>query len=236
MADEGKIADQAVKFAKQNRKRIAREIIESGGYESEENPVSVFMAGSPGAGKTEASQALLSRFEEDILRIDPDEMRGYFEAYDGKNSNLFQGATSIIVERTLDLAFKRSLTFVLDGTLSHHEIAHRNVKRALSKGRTVQILYVHQDPVQAWRFVLLREEEDGRHIPMDSFINQYFESRRVPNMLKEEFGKRLRLDVLLKNLDGTDRKYMNNVAKIDYFLPRSYDRESIRRLLEEVNC
>ena len=43
-------------------------------------PVSIFMAGSPGAGKTEASKALVREFR-DPVRIDPDELRSEFKQY-----------------------------------------------------------------------------------------------------------------------------------------------------------
>lgn len=65
------------------------------------------MAGSPGAGKTEASKALLEEFVEKgrkVLRIDPDDLRSEFEHYSGNNSWLFQPAVSILVEKIHDLA------------------------------------------------------------------------------------------------------------------------------------
>ncbi|WP_349306189.1 zeta toxin family protein [Pseudomonas sp. PCH44] len=59
-------------------------------------PVSVFMSGSAGAGKTEASIELLNLFsDQPILRIDPDELRNEFADYQGGNAYLFQGAVSI---------------------------------------------------------------------------------------------------------------------------------------------
>ena len=86
------------------------------------------MAGSPGAGKTEASIALLERrefSESRILRIDPDELHKEFEEYRGDNSWIFQGAVSILVEKVLDLAFKQKQSFLLDGTLSNYEIENK---------------------------------------------------------------------------------------------------------------
>jgi len=46
-----KIIESAVAFAKKNRTKIARELTDKTKYPAEENPVSVFMAGSPGAGR-----------------------------------------------------------------------------------------------------------------------------------------------------------------------------------------
>ena len=83
--EEQKIADEAVSFAKSNKKNIARRRADKALYPPElGEPVSVFMAGSPGAGKTEASIALLNLFTDTaILRIDPDELRSEFDAYAG---------------------------------------------------------------------------------------------------------------------------------------------------------
>ena len=90
-AEELKIKENAEEYARLNKNQIAKDITSK--YESELNPVSVFMAGSPGAGKTESSIWLikeLSKKENSILRIDPDELRKHFAEYTGKNSDLFQ--------------------------------------------------------------------------------------------------------------------------------------------------
>lgn len=69
---------------------------------------------------------------------------------------MFQRAVVSIVEKVPDEAFKRHQSFILDGTLSNYEVASRNVGRAVASGRVVQILYVYQEPCQAWRFVKRR--------------------------------------------------------------------------------
>lgn len=62
-AREERIREDAIAFAKANKKQIAKSLTDD--LPSEKDPVSVFMAGSPGAGRTEASLALLSEFEAD---------------------------------------------------------------------------------------------------------------------------------------------------------------------------
>ncbi len=191
------------------------------------------MAGSPGAGKTEASKELLNEFSADkaILRIDPDELRAEFTDYDGTNAWLFQGATSILVEKVLDFALDQSQSFVLDGTLSHYDVAERNIKRSLRKGRVVQILYVYQEPRLAWEFVQAREAKEGRRVPPEQFVDQYFAARETVNRLKREFGAEIRVDLLLKNNDGSNRFYRNGVDQIDYHIPEKYDRNDVLALV-----
>lgn len=181
-----RLKQKAIEFARNNKKRIARELTDPAIYLPEDEPVSVFMAGSPGAGKTEASISLLEALETDganVLRIDPDELRARFSDYDGSNSWLFHAAVSILVERIHDEALRQKQSFILDGTLASYKVAEKNIERSLSKGRVVQILYVYQDPKLAWQFVLAREGKEGRRIRREDFIEQYFSARENVNKL-----------------------------------------------------
>jgi UDP-N-acetylglucosamine kinase len=206
-------------------------------YQPEENPVSVFMAGSPGAGKTEASKALIADLQpegSEILRIDPDDLREEFEDYTGGNSYLFQRAVSILVEKLHDFALKQKQSFLLDGTLSNHEIAEKNIGRSLDKKRFVQILYVYQEPALAWRFVVAREKLEGRRIPPEQFVEQYFAARDVVNSLKALFEKKIQVDLLLKNVDGSNRVYRANIDEIDNFEPEKYTRSEVESIIRTL--
>jgi adenylylsulfate kinase-like enzyme len=131
---EIEISEEALRFARSNKKSIARRVADRAIYPPEESPVSVFMAGSPGAGKTEASIALVNLFADaSILRIDPDELRKEFAAYQGANSWLFQRGVSVLVEKIIDHALDQRQSFLLDGTLSNFKVARRNIERSLKK-------------------------------------------------------------------------------------------------------
>ena len=166
-----------------------------------------------------------------MIRIDPDELRENFEHYDGTNSWMFHRAVSVLVARMLDLVFKQSQSFLLDGTLANYELAKQNVERSLKRKRFVQILYVYQEPNLAWRFVMDREATEGRRIPAESFVEQYFGARQTVNRLKSCFGERIRVDLLLKNTDGSNRFYKSGVDQIDYHIPESYDRHRVVALV-----
>ena len=134
------IKNEAIRFARKNKKEIAKRLTNPQVFLPDQEPVSVFMAGSPGAGKTEASKALLDELENveksrKVLRIDPDELRSEFEHYSGDNAWLFQPAVSILVDKIHDLALKQRQSFILDGTLSNHEKALENITRSLEKKR-----------------------------------------------------------------------------------------------------
>lgn len=232
---EQRIWDDAMKFARSNKKLIARRLTAIDVYPPEDEPVSVFMSGSPGAGKTEASVALVNLFTNSpILRIDPDELRNEFDEYQGGNAYLFQGAVSILVSKILDCALAQRQSFLLDGTLARLDVARSNVDRSLAKGRFVQVLYVYQNPLLAWEFVKARERAEGRRILIDHFVEQYFSARDVVNALKLEYGKDVHVDLLLKHIDNSDRLYKAGVEKIDYHIPERYTREQLIAALGAV--
>lgn len=230
---EERTQQEALDYARSNKKVIARRMTDPSVFLSEENPVSVFMAGSPGAGKTEASIELLDALDgTPIIRIDPDELRTEFKGYDGTNAWLFQKAVSVLVEKIHDMALDQGQSFLLDGTLSNYEKSRDNVKRSLRKGRVVQLLYVYQEPLLAWKFVQAREEAEGRRILREDFLNQYFAARDVVNRLKQEFGKDIRVDLLLKNNDNSNRMYKAGVDQIDHHIPEKYTRSDVVELLK----
>ena len=237
MTDDEHIEREVVEFAKTHKKEIARELTDIKRFPPDATPVSVFMAGSPGAGKTESSLRLIERLSGDghsVLRIDADDLRTRFGNYTGKNSTLFQYATSIIADKMQDLAIEQCQNYVFDGTLSNLERARENIKRSLDHGRVVQVLYVYQDPLQAWKFVLAREQRDGRTIPKESFVDQYFLARENANILKREFGRQIRIDLIVKNIDGTDFKYKENISDIDSHMSERYTQDTLRQLLSET--
>ncbi|WP_122544540.1 zeta toxin family protein [Pseudomonas viridiflava] len=234
--DEKRLWNETIKFARQNKKAIGRKLTSLDLYPAEDQPVSVFMSGSPGAGKTEASIALLNLFtSSSILRIDPDELRAEFDLYTGGNAYLFQGGISILISKIIDLALSQQQSFLLDGTLAKIDIARSNVERSLEKGRYVQVLYVYQNPLLAWEFVKAREQAGGRRILADHFVEQYFSARDVVNTLKLEYGKHVHVDLLLKHIDNSARLYKAGMDRIDYHIPERYTRDELAAALENVS-
>lgn len=176
----------------------------------------------------------MGRFEAASVRIDPDLLRAEFPAYTGDNSYMFQRAVSVLVDKLHDQVLKQNQTFLLDGTSSNFAIVARNVIRSLGKQRFVLILYVYQDPALAWAFVRAREQVEGRHIPQDEFVRQYFGAREVVNRLKVQFGHAVTVDVLIKNEYGVTRMYKENIRRVDDHIPEKYDQASLTRMLNTL--
>lgn len=237
--EELAIEVRAIAFAKANRTRIAREHACVETYPGEDHPVSIFMAGSPGAGKTEVSKALIGGMEDrgaKALRIDPDDLRGYFPEYCGNNSRLFQRGVNTIVERLHDLVLAQRQSFLLDGTLSNPAVGKRNVERSLRHNRLVVIVYVYQEPRLAWEFVKARELTEGRSIPKAEFIRQLFAAKETVLELKKTFRLQIRVDVIVKNTDGTNKSEELNAdaAKIDALVTIGYSHDQLDQILTEA--
>jgi len=79
--------------------------------------------------------------------------------------------------------------------------------------------------------VQAREKVEGRRIRLDTFIEQYFAAREVVNLLKVKFGKAIQIDILLKDYDGSNKVYKDNVDRIDNHVPEKYSRVELEKEL-----
>tara|TARA_A100001391_G_scaffold193102_1_gene167959 strand:+ start:473 stop:1231 length:759 start_codon:yes stop_codon:yes gene_type:complete len=224
------IEEEAKAHAKSIRKTVAADLLASPIGDDEDPPLTIFMSGAPGAGKTEASREMTKEFN--ILIVDPDDFRPLFPEYTGGNSRLFQGGVSLIVSRVFDVLVKSRKSFLLDGTSANLGVVRSNIKRSLDKGREVRLWYVYQDPIASWEFVKAREEIEGRGIPLKAFLDQYFKSRLVASEVKREFGDVLSVDVLVKSFNETDTEFYENVGSVDDVCPQSRTYDDLLDALE----
>ena len=235
MEESEKIKEAAVVYARKEKERIATECLCKQNYVKETAPVSVFMAGSPGAGKTESSKNLIKNFTAPIVRIDPDELREYFRhlGYNGTNSSCYQGASTILAERIHDYCIDRCHSFIFDTTFAHITKAESNVARSIKHKRPVQILYVYQEPALAWKFVCAREKEEGRNILPEVFVQDYFKARENVNFIKKKYPE-IKIQLIIKNIDNSTLEFKDNVDNIDTYLPERYSIEEVRQLTKNV--
>lgn len=238
MTDE-EVRAQAVKFARRNKVKIAKELTDTAIYAPDIAPVSVFMAGSPGAGKTEFSRSLIKILEGDrerrVVRIDGDEVRPLIPGYTGGNSHLFQGAISLVVEKMHDLVLHNRQSFVLDSTLAKYEKAADNIRRSLKKSRAVFIFYIYQKPEVAWRFTQARETAEGRNIPKEAFIEQFIGSRSTATKIFDEFKDKIMLFLVKKNFeDNSDEstyRITGGKEQFDRIIGEEYTEEKLKKYL-----
>ncbi len=194
--------------------------------ESADVPVSIFMAGSPGAGKTEVSKQLVKQFHNKPVRIDADEIRPLCPGYNGLNAHLFQKAATRGVHLLYDFALHANLNVILNGTFAYAG-ALTNIQRSVDRGRIVRVVFVYQNPFTAWRFTKKREALEGRRVSREVFIDAFLSSQNQVNEAKAQFGDRIRLSVLVKNYETGLGRFELNVDKIDPFLGESYTRSQL---------
>lgn len=196
MSPEELISENAIKFVKSHKKELIEKFAGTV-QQAKGKPYSFFMAGSPGAGKTEFSKRLIPSFEkggiDQILRIDADDIRVFLPGYTGNNSKLFQGAISVAVAKLYDHALEKKTNFLLDGTFSNLRIAQENIQRSIDHGRMVVVFYIFLDPKTAWDLTSKREALEGRNIPKEAFVSHLFNSYGTVKLVKEQFGDQVTL-------------------------------------------
>ncbi len=174
--NEEEISKKAVKYINKNKELLIERFANSMDHVPEELPMTIFMAGSPGAGKTEFSKELAEFYNNTAVRIDADDIRNFFEDYDGLNAHVFQKAVSIGVDILYRFCLANNFNIILDGTFAHKRVSG-NIQKSLDKNRRVFIAFIYQRPEVAWNFTENRELVDHRKITKDSFIRTFLQSR-----------------------------------------------------------
>ena len=54
------------------------------------------------------------------------------------------------------------------------------------------------------------------------------------NRLKDEWGDKISVDLLVKNLDGRNQFYKDNIDCIDYHLHEPYDRAAVSAITKSI--
>lgn len=257
-SEEIKIQNEAIEHIKKNKEKLIKDFIIS------KNPlrvgfITIFMAGSPGAGKTEFSQRYIpiaidkndQKFTEwlqkinidiksvdcALIRIDVDEIRGFFPQYkktDNQtgargNAHVVQKAANKGLDILRDYCLANQISFLHDGTFGNYETMKKIINKSLRADRDVQIFYLYQDPLQAWEFTKAREHVEGRNIIKEKFIEQYFNSKDNVIKIKQEFGSKVKIHCVLKNNQNKDEKIEFNVHDIDQFFVTQYNKGTIQK-------
>ncbi len=221
--------DFSVHYAKENKKILVSSIIDE--KEKEEEKTAIFMAGSPGAGKTEVTQTLMA-LNNNLCVIDADKFRELFPGYVGNNSAEFQRGSALLVDAALDLVLKKGYSFILDSTFATSKV-NQNIERALKKNYTVLVYYVYQDPFIAWDFTKKRELVEGRFVPKERFINAFFQARKNLMRVKEEFQERVTINILVKDFKNTISDFLMDIDNVELTLPINYTKEGLEEELHD---
>lgn len=138
----------ALEWVRKHKNELFDELVQESSYNTdciEETPAASFMAGTPGAGKTEVSKRFIEQFVIRPIRIDADEFREKIPGYSGTNSDIIQPAAELAVDKMLEKAFEKHYSFILDGTFAFGR-AVQNLKRAHRRNYSMQIFLYTKTP------------------------------------------------------------------------------------------
>ncbi|MDP1689404.1 MAG: zeta toxin family protein [bacterium] len=225
-AEEKKQSDDAIAFIKKHQKAFLDKFAGSAFYVADAAPVSLFMAGSPGAGKTETSKRLIETFSNKPVRIDADEIREFLPGYNGTNAYIFQRAADKGINILLDHTLANNINFILDATFAYGGY-EENVARCLNHKRKVVIYYIFQEPKKAWEMVIAREAIEHRRVSKDVFVSAFLAARNNVNMIKHKFGSKIELNIIIKNFDTGEDKIELGISTVDDYLPKAYTQDEL---------
>lgn len=120
--------DSYLEYAKANKDKFISYIIKG---KSPEVGRRSFYGRESWAGKSEVAIGLAENYDNHVI-IDADYFRTQFPDYNGKNSSLFQKASSWLVEQAFRYVLDHGYSFILDATFAILS-AEKNISRALKK-------------------------------------------------------------------------------------------------------
>lgn len=228
---------KAKKYVHEHAKELVFKFANLEEFKPDENPITIFMAGSPGAGKTEFSTSFKPALfdyqtESKAVMIDPDKIKLEIPQYTGKNTDSVQLAATIIADKIYDQVLKKKQCVIVDTTFARLDKASKNVERAMKHDRSVGIIYIYQDPVIAWKFTKIREIEEGRPIPKDMFIRSLFAAQENVNLVKEKYGQAIKVFLVEKDFVINKAKITVNVDKIGNYVINKYTSEDLEKILK----
>lgn len=229
--EEHKIEEEAFEWIKKHKKKLFTRFADLKTYPSDPLPTTIFMAGSPGAGKTEISKRLAEIFKQKPVIIDADEIRKIIPGYSGSNAYLFQKAANKGVNFLYDYARRKNINVVMDGTFAYGGSLD-NIENSLKHERNVEIYFIYQDPILSWKFTKERELKEKRNVPKNVFIKTYIRSRENVAAAKKQFGQKVKLNIVIKDFDKGLYSLELNKDSLESFIPKVYNKEQLERLLE----
>lgn len=227
--EDQKLSEEAFEWVKKNQRKLIEKFASVKDYASDNKPVTLFMAGSPGAGKTEVAKRLADKFKARPVIIDADEIRKFCNGYNGSNAHVFQKAANRGIHILYNHALANDLNIILDGTFAYADWMI-NVERSVKRGRKVELYYVYQPPAAAWRLTQIREAIEKRKVSKEIFINAFIKSRENANEAKRHFGDALEMHLIIKNNNSDIERFKFNIVNIDYFIKNKYSIEELKDL------
>ena len=206
------LSNKAVTYLKQNKRDFIEKYLK---YGEISNPkIAIFTAGASGAGKTEYA---ITRKEKEfnLIHIDTDEIRDFFIpiGYNGKNSNIFQKASSRGVDILFKEAINKGFSVILDTNFSNFNIASINLTKALKHQYIIEIIYILQDLDKCFEFAKIREYVTKRTVPKELIEKSFIRSAKTVIQAKESFKN----SIILNIIDRINNKFYKDISVHEFF-------------------
>lgn len=226
------IEQQGIDFVKTNKHLFIDYTFNKISSDEQNNKLAIFMAGTPGSGKTEVTSILQTLRPAQLATIDADQYRGLVPGYNGHNAANYQRAASLAVDQCFTYALHHNYSFILDATFASSR-SPQNISRSLRRNYSVLIVFVLQKPQTAWRFTQIRERKGTRYVPLEAFINTYFKSRDnfftvLDSHLDNEY---LAAMLVEKDYNNKIAHIYSKRADIDNLLASAYNSDQLKQEL-----
>jgi len=223
----------AERWVKKNKKAFVRKMIRESGAEKVVQPAELFMAGLPGAGKTEFTKGWVENSGLKVVRLDMDEIASQIETYSPAKADRFRKSVSTLLSCVYDKVIKDRYNFVMDGTFGSG-IAIQDVRRAIKRGYRIKVMYIYQDPKIAWEFTQAREKVEHRAINFQGFIEAYYRILDNLKRLDDFVDDGVSVDLVIKNAQNKVERIVDGVfmKDIDKYVNIEYTKDSLRRQIK----
>ncbi len=128
-----------------------------------------------------------------------------------------------VADKILKFCFKNNLNFVFDGTFRNYNKVKQNFAQCEKYGRNSLIVLIFQEPRLSFYYTFLRKLNKKRNVPIDVFVDGFYESIRNIFQIKKDF----------KNVEiMVAEKHYNLFAKNIYEYKIDYDTQNIYSFCE----
>ena len=160
--------DKIRQWVKENKQELVDRFFAAQTIKQAGDKRTIFMAGIPGAGKTEFVRRMAKQPGFDYIVIEHDKLVELIDGYKAEHYYAYRQAGNTLVTEILKRCLRQCLSFIFDTTLAKGR-STSNVKQAIARGYKVEVIYVVQEPGLAWQFTQDRERDQKRNISPKGF-------------------------------------------------------------------
>ena len=171
----------------------------------QDEPIAILMGGSPASGKSTFLRKYAPYLlDDEILRIDADEVRSQLPEYDGWNASATHLETKDIVntllsDRTIGLPCEYDIIY--DGTMNNTKAYLPLIKLLRKLGYKIYVVYIDNVPKPVIeKRVKERYQKSGRFVPLEVVDDFFSKGKKALNEIKKKVDGYM-------VIDGSDSNY-----------------------------